>query len=137
MIEQAISSQVMGENAIMDLQMAALRIKKELNVIENDFSDFTGLDEFLNCVNQDLNDFTPQELVELVDDLQNQQEACQNIAESVENISNELSSKLDVISDMIKAGHARKNLEREVDEMRNQIQEAYTSLSSLQDEVPG
>lgn len=127
----------MGENAIMDLQMAALRIKKELNVIENDFSDFTGLDEFLNCVNQDLNDFTPQELVELVDDLQNQQEACQNIAESVENISNELSSKLDVISDMIKAGHARKNLEREVDEMRNQIQEAYTSLSSLQDEVPG
>jgi len=33
--------------------------------------DFSGMEEFLDCVNQDLNKFTPQEIVELIDDLQN------------------------------------------------------------------
>ena len=71
MIEQAISSQVLEDQATMELQMSALKIQKELNALDNDFKDFSGLDEFLDCVNQDLNNFTPQEIVELIEDLQN------------------------------------------------------------------
>lgn len=88
-----------------------MRIENELNMLDDEFRDFSGLDEFLNCVNQDLNDFTILEISELINDLQHQHEACQALAESTESISNELSKKLDEISEMIKSAQARKTAE--------------------------
>lgn len=72
----------------------------------------------------------------MLEEVQKQKASCAELAEGSERLAQDIRERLNVLAELVKEGTHKKDVNTEIDGLKNLTEEGFTNLSSVLDTVP-